>query len=396
MTNTCSPRPLDAVVFLGDFGPPSLAFARSCHAMGIAVYLLTPLTPGQTAKVQSSCFAGAERLESSCVGTPDGIEAILKVVKHVRAGALATVSDMNSLWLAANRSRFEDTCEVLVPTFECLQSLASKVRQIDLAREAGFSVLPTHIIRDPADVREIDPLIYPLCLRPSGLNAVSPWFKVAMANSPADLLHYVQKVWTIRDAVIAQPLRVLPNLVVQCTSRIGGDLLSADAFLVDRKFEGLALRLRPTELPRGLMPKIKAFGRRTCLSGAYHFDFLYSPEDQQCYYLEVNARFGGTTDKVFWLGVNEPANCLQSYGFTPPRPIPRFSTLYHAVTNKRATLKHLVTMLRRRPEPWDYPQESRLRSVLHSVADLVLTKDSIWDYRDLKGTLAFHLQRIPS
>ena len=168
--------------------------------------------------------------------------------------------------------------------------------------------------------------------------------------------------------------------------------MRAAAFLVDRKFEGLALRLRPMTLTDELTETVRQFSRTVKLSGAYHFDLLYALEREQTYYLEVNARFGGTTDKVFWLGVDEPADCLRAYGLTGPRRRRSNRVWRAAVANKRATLKHLLTMLQRGPEPWDYPQESRFKAAMHSIGDLVLTKDSIYDRKDLRGSAAFHLQ----
>jgi len=400
MTSTAGPiethgpghlRAARRVVFLGVFGPPSLTFARSCHARGIAVYLLIPGAVGDAPGIQSSCFAGVEVLDSETVGEPRGIEAILAYLRRVGAEALATIADTNCLWLARNQVKFEGVCKLLVPPIECLDLIDSKMRQIALAQEAGFRVLPTRLIRGASDVASIEPEHYPVCLRPAARNAVEPPFKVAKANSAEDLLHYIRDAWNLRDALIAQPFRVLPNLIVHCSSREGGELIYAQAFLADRKFEGLALRIRAMPLPDGLADPIRKFSRSAGLSGAYHFDFLYAPQSKEAYFLEVNARFGGTTDKVFWLGVDEPADCLVAYGLQPSQPRRRFHTR-RAVVNKRATLKHLLTMIHRGPEPWDFPQESRITGALHSLADLLWAKDSIWDYRDLKGSLAFHLQ----
>jgi hypothetical protein len=383
-----------SIVFFGTFGPPSLTIARSFHTMGISVYLMTPGPPGAVPTAPSSCFAGASMLDGRAVGSPEGMESVVNYVRKVGAQAVATLAELNCLWLARNRARFPGDCKVLLPPIKCLELLASKATQIRLAREAGFAVLPTYPIKTAADVVPIDASAYPLCLRPAAADAVKPAFKVRLARSPEELLAELRGMTILEEGLLAQPFRVLPNMVVHCASREGGDLMHADAFLADRKFEGLALRIRPMELPSGLADKIRNFSGLTALSGVYHFDFLHCPRTGESYYLEVNTRFGGTTDKVRWLGVDEAAHALQAYGLEPPRSPRRIPSARAAVTNKRATVKHLLAMLRRGGEPWDYPQESRLSAVVHSLGDLLLAKDSIFDWRDLRGTLAFHLQGI--
>jgi hypothetical protein len=362
--------------------------------MGVSVFLLTPGVAGRTSTVPSPPFAGAAILDQKKTGTPEGIEQILEYIRQVGAQALTTLAEFHAVWLARNSSHFTGSCKLLLPPVDCLEFLASKARQIELARDAGFTVLPTYFIRTKADASEIKPDAYPLCLRPASPDAVTPPFKVRLARSSEELLQCLEGIAIAGDGVLAQPFRVLPNMVVHCASREGGELLRAAAFLADRKFEGLALRIRPMAVSDDLVARIGKFSRLAHLSGPYHFDFLHSEETGESYYLEVNARFGGTTDKVLWLGVDEAADVFEAYGLHPPRAGLRVRSARAAVANKRATVKHLLTMLRRGPEPWDYPQESRLRASLHSAGDLLLAKDSIFDWRDLRGTLAFHLQGL--
>lgn len=387
-----SKRPVSSIVFFGEFGPASISFARSCHSRGIAVYLLVPGHTRDVQRAQSRAFAGVGRISPALPGTPEGITAVLDYVRLVAADALATISEAHALWISACHAQFDGVCAVLVPRNETLRILESKMRQVDIARKAGLAVLPTYIVRVPEDVAAVPPEAYPLCLRPATRNAVVPAFKVAWTASEKDLLLRLRSDWSIRDALVGQPFRALPNMIVHGTSSEGGSMTHMDVFLADRKFEGLSLRIRPMAEPHGLSAKIEAFARIAGLSGAYHFDFLYEPSTGCAYFLEVNARFGGTTDKVLWLGVDEPVNCLVAYGLAVGPARRQFRTRRKTVSNKRAELKHIFTMMRREPYPWDYPVESRVRALLRSVADLILTRDSVWDRHDLKGTLAFQLQ----
>src|SRR5437879_1377017 len=40
------------------------------------------------------------------------------------------------------------------------------------------------------------------------------------------------------------------------------------------------------------------FATRADIQGCYHLEFLFSPPDSRAYFLELNVRLGGTTDKV--------------------------------------------------------------------------------------------------
>jgi hypothetical protein len=385
-------RMVKSIVFLGSFGPPSLTVAQSCRAMGISVYLLAPSKGRKQSWLQRSCFSGFRRLDSAAIGTPQGLDAVLAYVSEMGADALTTQSDNHCLWLARNAERFKGVCKLMVPSLHCLESVESKLRQIEAARDAGFSVLPTYVIRGLDDVAKIGSDQYPICLRPVVGDSVTPDFKVRVARSTKELASIVGGISAFGGGIVAQPFLLLPNAILHCTSGEDGELLNCKAFFVDRKFEGVTLRIRPMPVPDGMIGKVAAFSRHFRLSGPYHFEFLYSPGTGEWHYLEVNVRFGGTTKKVTWFGVDEPANCLCAYGLTGPRPPRKYTTMRSAVVSKRGVLKHLLTMLRRGPELWDFPRKPRLAEAALSIGDLLLAKDSVIDWRDLRGSVAFHSQ----
>jgi len=151
--------------------------------------------------------------------------------------------------------------------------------------------------------------------------------------------------------------------------------------------------LRKTELPLELGQRLREFGRLTGLTGAYHYDFLYDRAAAQYYFLEVNPRLGGTTDKVIWLDYDEPALCLESYGYKVGPPHRRFHSARSRVVNKRALLKHMMCALRGNTQCVDYPPVSRCRHLLHSALDLLSARDSAFDFQDLAGTFSIHFRR---
>ena len=383
---------IEKIVFFGAFSPASMAFARSCRAHGVETYLLEP--GGQSpATPVSSALAGQRGFDRTLARSEAGLQAILDYAQEVGAGALTTLAESNAHWLAAARARFEPAIRLLVPPIECLERLASKARQMELARAAGFEILPTWQVRGQTDIDAIEPARYPLALRPEAAGAVEHSFRIEIARSAAELASVLERVHLLRHSLLAQPFLDVPNLVLHCSSTAEGRLLSCDAFLADRKFEGLALRLKRTEVPAGLREKTERFAAGAGLVGAYHLDFLFDPATGTSYYLEMNARFGGTTDKMVRFGVDEPANCLRAHGLTTPRSGAERQGGPQVVVNKRATLKHLLAVLGRAPQPWDYPQESRLRSALRSLGDLLWAADSIFDWHDLRGVVSYQLQR---
>ena len=71
-----------------------------------------------------------------------------------------------------------------------------------------------------------------------------------------------------------------------------------------------------------------------------------TPEDR-AYYLEINARLGGTTDKVTRLGFDEPGLLLAAFGLLPMQTGTSFAALSgRTAVNKLKVLQHLEWALR--------------------------------------------------
>jgi len=342
--------------------------------------------------VRSASVAGTRHLDTELLYRPEGISAIRDYVAQVKAEALIALSEKHILWLSRERMAFDGLAKVLLPPYETLDRLRSKLTQATLARQVGLDVLPTHVLRVPEDAAQVPIEHFPLCLRPTGDDAVEPMFKVEVINSPQELQSRLAAC-RIVDSILGQPFRSLPTLVVHGISSEDGEPLHLAAFLADRKFEGVALRLRKTELPLKIGQRLREFGRLVGLTGAYHYDLLYDLAGAQYYFLEVNPRLGGTTDKVIWLDYDEPALCLESYVYKTGPPHRRFHIARSHVVSKRALLKHMVCALRGGLQDIDYPPVGRWRHVLDSAVDLLLARDSVFDFQDLVGTYSIHFRR---
>ncbi len=385
-TDRPEPRIIQSVLYVGSFGPPSLAFARSCAARSIRMFLLEC---GPPSGGRSSCICGCANLPVEEVQRPGGLQRILDYARRVHADSIVALSERHIRWLAAERHFIEPHFKLLLPSLESLNLLRTKEGQIDLAKQSGLAVLPTHLLRSAGDVASIPAEDYPVCLRPSDAEGVHPSFKVEICSLPSELRARIAGL-QIQQPLIAQPFKILPNLLVHMARSESGAILRQSAFLVDRKFEGLALRLRRTDLSPALAAKLADYSRRANLIGPFHFDLLYDPGRNEEIFLEVNPRLGGTTDKVLWFGHDEAALCFDAYGFVLPPSLRSFSARRSTVVNKRTIVKHLLYCLSSRLGPLDYPDCGAFHSALASLRDLVLARDSVWDWKDWRGSVAFH------
>jgi len=374
------------ILLLGDWNWPFLAVARSCRRRGIGVYLLGSSRSGRRWRRYSSSLDGARTMPRAAFGTREGLHMALRHVRELQASALVAVDDPLLLWLALNRPEFEPGCRLLMPHAEVLRWAASKRNQTELATEIGFDVLPTVYLSRPADARNLPLHLYPLVLRPDRQPSAAPFFKAVQVNSPAELGAAVGDRAPVCGTLIAQPKLSLPNLVVHGARSEAGEILAMKAFLVPRKFEGVTLTIMPTEFPVGLERCCRDFVERSEITGCFHFELLLSSRDNRAWFLEINTRLGGTTDKVRALGFDEPLYLLQAYGMAPAAPDPL--TLKRGLAaNRRALIRHALWAIAGRLTELDYPEGTRIRQAARSARDFLLARDSVFDWSDLRGVL---------
>ncbi len=163
-------------------------------------------------------------------------------------------------------------------------------------------------------------------------------------------------------------------------------------FLAYRKFQGFALSLRETTIPPELETRCRAFAELSGLVGTFHFDLLRSDRDARTYFLEINARLGGTTSKVLRLGFDEPMLALASFGLAPPRS-PRPLVPRAATTGKKMLLRSLASNVLHGPGDFSYPQTNRWSELASLLGEFAFTKDSVLSAGDLRGSLWYVFRR---
>lgn len=378
---------VSTVALLGAFGPPLLATARSFRDAGIEVAVLgvgkdTPLD-------WSNAITFAASMLPEDVGTPAGLAFICDFLERTKAQALLPFWDPDMLWLAEHEHSLPAGCKLLCSSKQALERVLAKHDQLDVARRSGFDILPTWELLRVEDVSAIDPAAFPVCVRPSVPVSVHPGFKVEVLSSPSELQDFLAgRTWG-PEPLLAQPFVSLPTVVIHGVRSELGELLALEAFIPSMRFEGITLELLPLPTDHQLALCCRKFADETGITGPFHFEFLYSSESSTYYYLEVNVRLGGTTDKVHRLGFDEPLLALSAYGFdVPVRPY-RFR-YGRPIVNRRALLKHVRSVLRGGLSPLDFPLAGPLRHLLLSLRSLLWDRDSIASARDLRGTWYFY------
>jgi len=343
--------------------------------------------------------------------TLDGIQIIKEFLIRFRATGITCIAESIACWLNDHRHMFPDEVAIWLPTNETIKNLISKRVQIEIARKVGFTILPTYFIDKNLETNDHIPIDhYPLCLRPDDPATVVPAFKAHLICSREELIEYVKSMQKIDASIIAQPFMHLPNLVVHGARTVDGDSIGLQGFLVERKFEGVTLTIRPTDLEKKLLDQCIKFTDLFNVTGNYHFEFLVDKKNGSVSFLELNNRLGGTTAKVFALGYDEPLLALQSYSVLPTSPETRHrrpatinhqpSTIGHrpltnvTVSSKQALLKYLLYTIKGKLTLLDYPSESKLIRILKTIYGFLRYRDDVFMFRDLKGSLALYLGNL--
>lgn len=384
---TQSERP----VILGQFGPPTLTCIRSWGRQGFAVGMVCIKAQEELAP-RSRYLDQYTTLPLGLLQKTEGIHIVVDFLNSFRATGLICVNENIAQWLNDHREVIPSEVSLWIPSNTTINNLRSKKQQIKTARTVGFTLLPTYHVDDSShSITSIPADQFPLCLRPDFPGTVRPPFKARVISDRDDLSTFVNSLKHLSAPIIAQPFRNLPNLVIHGARTIRGETIGLHGFLVDRKFEGVTLTIRPIELDRQLFTQCADFTAEFDVTGNYHFEFLYNEKDKSATFLELNCRFGGTTAKVYACGYDEPLYALKSYG-VPVRPNRKVKNV--VVSSRRALLKYLYYTLRGKLTSLDYPEEPTLRRISQTLYAFITSRDDVFSLRDLSGSLGMYLDSL--
>lgn len=387
------------IILLGAFSPTALAFARSVSARGLACHLVSfgktadPNGIGQPRP--SSAFASVTQIPYQIRGKTAGIEALNAIARRLGAPYLASVAENDNLWLAQQSKLLSPDIKLLLPSQKTLEICASKQTQLDIAAQSGIPTLPTLGIDHTTTIEALDDALFPLCLRPVAPGDVAPAFKAVIVPDKPSLQHFLARCTSISRPIIAQPYKHVPDIKVHYARNETGEITARFGLLAKRKYQGVSLAVERIDLPSALLSALDAFSHAINIVGAYHFDLLFEPKSKQAFFLEINARMGGVTDKARRFGYEQPLHLLAAYGLDVDinatiAPTPSTRT----VVNKRSIASHMVAALKGDLTQLDYPTHNRFIALGQDTLDLLCARDSVFEWSDLRGSLNVLLQPL--
>lgn len=375
-------------VILSAFGPPALACIRSWGQQGWEPGLIC-IRSDEESGPASRYLSGWTTLSREKVHTDEGIELIAEFLAKFNADGIIAIDEKVSIWINKHRDKFPRKTAIWLQDNAVIENVLSKERQTEVAKAVGLNVLPTYLL-SPKNEILIAPEHFPLCLRPSEPGGAG--FKVKIVSSREELAQFLGGC-PHGFTIIGQPFMSLPNLVVHGARSHTGATLGIQGFLVARKFEGVTLTITPIASPLNIFSKCIDFTNAFNIVGNYHFEFLFDPNTEAAYFLEINSRLGGTTAKVFPCGYNEPVIALESFGITPniqravePLPV--------TVSNKQALIKYLYYALGNRLGPLDYPEEPMSKRIYKTLRGFMTYRDDVISISDMRGSLALYFGNL--
>lgn len=382
------------IVIIGRFSPPVLSCIRSWGRQGHTTGFIW-IDGGRELKPRSRFLYRYVRLHPDFLLQDTGIDVIVSFLEQFDADILTCVDDNLACWLNDHITPSGTKIALALPSSKSIRKILSKTAQNRLAVQTGFMVLDEYAINlKNQDRVTIDPKHFPLCLRPSEPDHVKPYFKVKLIHSSDELDRFIKTLTIEKEGnIIGQPFKNLPNLVIHGIRTIKGEVKYLFPFIVERKFEGVTLTLRPyPDMDINFIGRCRRFVNAAGVTGPFHFEFLLDTKTRNAFFLEINARFGGTTAKVAACGYDEPMYALEAYGIQSGcRPS---QIIDKTISNKQALLKYMGKAAFKKLTPLDYPEASVKKKIFAGIKGLFFCEDEVLCLDDVKGGINLYLNNI--
>lgn len=376
------------LLLVGKHTSVELVVLRSLSCLPVRVVFVSTDCPNQFPSYP--CLVRSEFISDTELLSAAGKERLLQIAKEESVAAVYVFwREALTYWLQEKKNAFV----VLSSPANTLWELASKKRQLYYAARCGFGVLPTYFV-SKQKVPDIPAVAFPIVLRPDGDTGqgVTPLFKYKVIMSQGELDAAMKAIQAHEKELIAQPFSRLSHLVLHGWRRTDGHLV-LHAFVASRKFAGLVLCLERLADDTNEFLPARRFLEEVGVVGAFHFDLLWDVSTATPYFLEINARLGGTTPKVIALGYNEPAALLASFYPAFADQATMRPTTVKVVATKTTILRYILAALKNKTDLCDYPAEPHYKRVLWGMSALFRTKDEAWSGTDWRGWFALKRAR---
>ncbi|MEH6436840.1 hypothetical protein [Massilia sp. DD77] len=372
---------------IGPFGPAQLACIRSWRRAGYRTAFFQ--TGGRRVPAGLQRLTDAYRFYPAGTALDEILDKVAQECVRLQVAGLAALSESLALKLhERQRAGAFGATTLMLNTPELYEVLESKSRQVELARQAGLPVMPTHVLERDS---ELSGVAGPLVLRPDITRLVRPSFKVKLVATAAEAVAVARAMTTPEGRIVAQPFVAGPNLVIHAARAADGSWDHHEAFCTSIKSAGLAVALQPYALPAGLLDACRRFEQAAGLRGVFHYDFILNPETGEAFFLEVNPRLGGTTAKVYAAGYDEPA-MLPAAFFQPGAHRVDLTRPRNASVSRIAAVRYGLSLLREAPSVLDHPPRRNPRAFGQLAKALLLHRDEVFRLTDVVGNSAYLLQ----
>lgn len=378
------------IALLGRLGTPQLACLRSWRRAGVDAVFLHADERALSPRVARLLGVPAIDLGPLRLDDDGFIAHLAGVLAERRVTALTCVSEPIAEALWASRARLPALLRIAAAHPAATLALQSKAFQVELARRCGLPTLPTWLLAPGQQVKLPD-AAFPVVARPDVARRASPSFKLAVLPDRPALQRLVGAQHDGASAVIVQPLRRGPNLLVHGWRSADGRTAGQLGFDVRHKHRGLTVAMHPCPLPADIAAGCASMAEALDLSGVFHFEFIVDAVSGQAHFVDLNPRLGGTTGKALAAGYDEPLALLATL---QPEVWPRarwVAPRLRAAGGLHQAAGALVSALRGRSSAADHPGPG-LGPVLRAVAvQAIEARDELLQPHGLRSLLGFAL-----
>ena len=186
-----------------------------------------------------------------------------------------------------------------------LNKYLNKKSQIQLAKECGFDVIATEVVRIGELPRK---LLYPIFTK--AVDSLNPWWKgfTHICNDEKQLIDAYSQMKDISEIILQQYIEKKDEMPINCISLNGGRVIKTIGRTVYYRLQkdsfGSFRYVRSFE-DKELEKKIKLFIMKVGYTGPFQIEFIVDKSGKK-YFLETNFRLAQQDYAFTKLGINVP------------------------------------------------------------------------------------------